>query len=175
METYKGYRIKQLMAEQGMNMATMKNAIGLQDHLTMVKYINGSDSIKVSRLLQVAKALHVSVLEFFSTEENTDSVPPQQKTEAQTDMPLLYTDRIISLQREFHEKEMEWLRRVENIKLDYERQLWELQRENEVLRNRAEKNTDAKCTDNLSPCISVMGYDTETELIPNAAEETNKL
>ncbi|MBR1378009.1 MAG: helix-turn-helix transcriptional regulator [Bacteroidaceae bacterium] len=175
METYKGYRIKELMAEQGMNMATMKDAIGLQDHLTMVKYVNGSDSIKVSRLLQVAKALHVSVLEFFSTEENTDSTSPPQKTDAQLDMPLLYTDRIISMQRDFHEKEMEWLRKIENMKLDYERQLWELQRENEVLRSRAEKNSDAKCPDNLSPCISMIGYDTETEPIPNAAEETSKL
>ena len=123
MEQYNKNRIRELMQEAGVRRADLKRALGIANETTILRYVNGED-IHVSRLLQLAHFFGKSIMDFIEGgEDEQEKKGPPSKT----------------MERKLHELEMEALREQMQMKIDYERKLAALERENELLREELKK------------------------------------
>ena len=123
MEQYNKNRIRELMQEAGVRRADLKRALGIANETTILRYVNGED-IHVSRLLQLAHFFGKSIMDFIEgREDEQEKKSPPSKT----------------MERKLHELEMDALREQMQLKIDYERKLAALERENELLREELKK------------------------------------
>ena len=187
MENYNTNKIKTLMTENGVLRADLKRALGISNEKTIIRYVNGED-IHVSRLLQIADFFGCSITEFFLS----DGIPvaqsvktldgkiikplksngsnnhvfsldsPSQTIRCNNDADVQV---VLTAERRLHQQELEHYKKMSEMRIEYERKLAMLERDNVILEQQLQSLKNKKSDGNNSYTDDIIGIHPNAPII----------